>query len=255
MTDGELTRDEILRGRLVLWQPREGYRFAVDPLLLLDFATAQLAAAGGARPAAACDLGAGAGVIALGLALALPSAKITAVELQPRLAELARRNAVENQLADRVSVVEADLADGAAARAALPGASFDVAASNPPYRPLGEGDANPDTEEAIARHELRLTLADVAREMRRALVPNGRAFVVYPAERLGALLATLDGESLRPLRLRLVHPRPGEPARRALVEARKGARGNLVVESPLFLRDSDGEYTPDAKRALGESRF
>ena len=35
-----MTRDEILRGRLALWQPRTGYRFSVDytPYLLLLFA-------------------------------------------------------------------------------------------------------------------------------------------------------------------------------------------------------------------------
>jgi tRNA1Val (adenine37-N6)-methyltransferase len=244
---GELTRDEILRGRLVVWQPRDGYRFAVDPLLLVDFVGRE------AQVADACDLGAGSGVIALGLALAFPEARVTAVELQPRLAELARRNVDENRLGARVSVVQADLADAAAARAALPGASFDLAASNPPFRPLGEGDANPAAEEAIARHEVRLALADVAREARRALRPGGRCAIVYPAERLTALLGTLDGEGLRPLRLRLVHARPGEPARRALVEARKGARGHLVVEPPLLLRDVDGEYSADARRALGEA--
>jgi tRNA1Val (adenine37-N6)-methyltransferase len=240
-----LTRDEILRGRLVLWQPREGYRFAVDPLLLLDFL-------GPAQVAKAIDLGTGCGIIALGLAQRFVDAQVTAVELQPRLARLASRNAEENRLADRVNVLELDLADARAARAALPGASFDLVVSNPPFRPLGEGSANPDDEAAVARHELRLTLADLARESRRLLVPGGRAAIVYPAERLGALLPSLEREGLRPLRLRCVHARLGEPATRVLVEARKGARGNLVVEGPLILRDENDDYTPEARRALGE---
>jgi tRNA1(Val) A37 N6-methylase TrmN6 len=49
----------------------------------------------------------------------------------------------------------------------------------------------------------------------------------------------------------LVHGRADEPARRALVEARKGAKGNLVVEPPLVLYDEDG-YTAAARRALGD---
>ncbi len=227
-----------------MWQPRDGYRFSVDSLLLVDFVHPPFGRA--------CDLGTGSGVIALALALADSRASVTAVELQPRLAGLARRNAVENQLADRVRVVELDLADADAARKALPGASCELVVCNPPYRPLGEGNANPGDEQAIARHELKLTLADVAREARRLLVPGGRAALIYPAERLPALLATLDGEGLRPLRLRLVHGKPGEPARRALVEARKGHRGNLVVEPPLIVQDDDGQYSPEAKRALGD---
>jgi len=229
-----------------VWQPKVGYRFSVDSLLLVDFVR-------GALLGRVCDLGTGSGVIALGLALRDTSAQVTAVELQPRLADLARRNVTENQLGGRVRVVEVDLADHDRVRQLLPGASFELCVSNPPYRPLGEGSANPDDEAAVARHELRLTLADVVREMRRLLLPGGRAVMVYPAERLTALLGTLDGEGLRPLRLRLVHGKPGEPARRVLVEARKGLRGNLVVEPPLILQDDDGRYTPDARRALGET--
>jgi tRNA1Val (adenine37-N6)-methyltransferase len=213
-------------------------------LLLLDFV-------GPGPYGRACDLGTGVGVIALGLARADERAQVTAVELQPRLAELARKNALENQLDGRVRVVEVDLADANAAKAALPGASFELVASNPPYRPLGEGPANPDDEAAVARHELRLTLADLTREIRRLLVPGGRAAIVYPADRLTGLLASLDGEDVRPVRLRLVYGRAHEPANRVLVEARKGARANLVVEPPLVLYDEAG-YTAEAKKLLGD---
>lgn len=213
-------------------------------MLLLDFV-------GPGPYGRACDLGTGVGVIALGLARADERVQVTAVELQPRLAELARKNAAENQLAGRVRVVEVDLADPAAAKNALPGASFDLVASNPPYRPLGEGPANPDDEAAVARHELRLTLADLTREIRRLLVPGGRAAIVYPADRLTALLASLDAEDVRPVRLRLVHGRAHEPANRVLVEAKKGARANLVVEPPLVLYDEAG-YTAEAKKLLGD---
>jgi tRNA1Val (adenine37-N6)-methyltransferase len=240
-----LTCDEILRGRLKLWQPREGYRFAVDPLLLLHFIHLP-------RISRAADLGTGCGIIALGLALRFVDAQVTAVELQPRLAQLALRNAAENQLTDRVQVLELDLANPQSVRAALSGASYDLVTCNPPFRPLGEGNANPDDEAAVARHELRLTLADVARESRRLLLPGGRAVLVYPAERLGSLLSSLEREGLRPLRLRCVHPRVGEPATRVLVEARKGAKGNLVVEGPMILRDESGEYTAEARHALGD---
>lgn len=239
-----LTRDPILRGRLVLWQPREGYRFSVDPLLLLDFVAPPYGRA--------CDLGTGSGIIALGLARADAAARVVGVELQPRLAAIARKNVAENGLEAQVSVLELDLADEQAARVALPGAAFDLVVSNPPYQPTSAGPANPRDESGIARHELRLTLAALIPACRRLLVPKGRAALVYPAERLTALLAGLDAEGLRPIRLRLVHDRADEPARRVLVEARKGARSPLVVEPPLILRDEGGRYTPAARRALGD---
>ncbi len=194
------------------------------------------------------DFCAGCGVVGLGLLTRDAQARATLVELQERLATLARRNADDNRLGARVDVVRADL------RAALSdgGAAFDVAVANPPYRTLDEGPASPDEEVAIAQHEVRVTLADVAAAMRRALVPAGRAALVYPAARVAQLLATLDGAGLRPLRARFVHPRADEPANRVLVEATKGARGPLVVEPPLVIRDAAG-YTAEAARLLGDA--
>jgi len=193
------------------------------------------------------DFCTGCGVVGLGLLSRDAKAMATLVELQPRLADLARRNAEENAMGARVAVVEGDL------RTALPdaGATFDVAVANPPYRSLDEGPASPDEEVAIAQHELRVTVADVAAAMRRVLVPGGRAALVYPAARIAALLAALDGAGLRPVRARFVHPRADEPANRVLVEAQKGARGPLVVEAPLVVRDAAG-YTAEAARILGE---
>lgn len=138
-----------------------------------------------------------------------------------------------------------------AATVPLPGAAFELVVSNPPYRLLSEGPPSPDPEVAMAQHEVKLTLAQLVAQLKRLLVPAGRAAVVYPAARLSELLAALDGAGLRPRRLRCVHPRAGEPANRVLVEAHKGARGPLVVEPPLFVRDGDG-YTAEAAQILGD---
>jgi tRNA1Val (adenine37-N6)-methyltransferase len=193
------------------------------------------------------DFCTGCGVVGLGLCTRDAAARATLVELQPRLATLARRNADDNGLGARVDVHQGDL------RAAMvEGAAFDVAVANPPYRTLDEGPASPDAEVALAQHELELTIVELAAAMRRVLVPGGRAAIVYPAARLPALLAALDGAGLKPLRLRCVHPRAGEPANRVLVEAQKGARGPLVIEPPLALRDDAG-YTAESARILGDA--
>lgn len=230
-----------MRGRLTLWQPRIGYRFSIDPLLLVDFV----------RPPFGhlIDLGSGVGVIGLGLLTRDPAARATLVELQPRLAGLARRNLRENQLGARVDVVVGDLT----AELPLARGGCELVVSNPPYRTLAEGPASPDEEVAIAQHEKRVTLHQLATVMGRLLRPRGRAALVFPAARLLPLLSALEGAGLRPLRLRLVHPRAGEPANRVLVEAHKGARGSLVVEAPLLLRDG-ADYSVEAARLLGDER-
>lgn len=252
VADSELSRDPIVRGRVTLWQPRVGYRFSVDPILLADFV-------GAGSLGRIVDIGAGVGIVGLLLGAADPAADVTLVELQPRLAALCRRNAQENGLGPRTHVVQGDVR-AASMRSALAGASFDLVASCPPYYPLGQGGVNPQGEEAIARHEVHLPLSDLVRAARRVLRFRGRFAVVYPTPRLTELLAVLQAEGLTPVRLRVVHPYANEPGQRVLVEARKGSKSSLAIEPPLYLRTratpshgGGGDYTEEARRILGDS--
>ena len=244
-SDEGLTLDELIRGRIRVWQPRAGYRVNLDSLLLAWFV--------GAPPyGRVADLGAGVGPIGLALAARDPEARVTLVELQPKMASLARRNVADNGLASRASVVEVDLADEAASRALLRGASFDRVVSSPPYFPVAAGPTVPDESVAIARHELRLTLPALARAARRLLVPGGRVFIVFPSDRLVSLVTALVAEHFAVSRLRPIQPRPEQPANRVLVEAVKGGRAGLLLESPLVVRSDSGGYSDEARRALGE---
>jgi len=224
---------------LSLWQPRAGYRFSIDPLLLVDFVKPPYGRI--------VDFCSGCGVVGLGLLSRDEAASATLVELQPRLAHIARRNADDNGMGERVEVCPEDL------RTAFDHSTqFNVAVANPPYRSLDERPASPDAEVTIAQHEVELKLPELTSAMRRALFPAGRAALVYPAARVGHLLASLEGAGLRPVRARFVHPRAGEPANRVLVEANKGARSALVVEPPLVLYGDGNAYTAEAARLLGD---
>ena len=69
------------------------------------------------------------------------------------------------------------------------------------------------------------------------------------ADRIGELFALLDGCKTPPKIMRCVHPKPGERASVALVEAmRSGSRG-LDIKPPLFIRGEDGEETAQLKAA------
>src|SRR5512146_2679345 len=99
----EITEDAVLDGRVRLRQPAKGYRAGVDAALL--------AAACDARPGErVVEAGCGAGAALLAAAVRRPGAWFTGLERDPATAALARRNAAENGLADRVEVIEADVA-------------------------------------------------------------------------------------------------------------------------------------------------
>ena len=77
------------------------------------------------------------------------------------------------------------------------------------------------------------------------LRPGGRLALVQRADRLGAILAGLEG-GFGAIVLRFVQPRARESAIRVLVRAVKGSRAPLAILPPLVLHDADGAFTPEA---------
>ena len=233
--------DAALDGRVSLIQPRGGYRFSVDAVLLADFA-------GPAKsPGFAVDLGTGCGVVALLLLHQGKAARVAGVEIQPELAALARRNAILNHRETAFEVVDGDLR---AIAGLFPAQCAGLVVANPPFHPVGAGRDNPVRQEAVARREHACELADVVRAAKHLLCGRGRACFVYPAPRLHDLFAALAAAGLRGRRMRAVHPRPGEPARLILLEADAGRRSAFLVESPLTLETADGVYTVEADAIL-----
>lgn len=241
--DRQLRTDGFLGGRLRITQPARGYRAGADAVML--------AAACPAAPGqSVLELGCGAGVASLCLALRVPGARLTGLERQPDYADLARRNAAQNDLP--LTVLTGDLT---APPAALRGASFDHVLMNPPYF-LG-GTPAPDPGRALARRE-ETPLEDWLDAALRRLAPRGWLTVIQRADRLEALICGLAGRA-GALTLLPLAARQGQPAGRVLVQARKGARAPLRLLAPFVIHQApahraDGEdLTPEAAAVLREA--
>ncbi len=220
-----------------LYQRRDGYRFSVDALLLYSFVNVR-------HVKDAADLGAGSGVIGLLLARKYPGARILLVELQQTLYRLAERNIALNGLSERVSAV---LMDISSMHEAYPAMSCDLVVSNPPYRKPTSGRLSRGEERAVARHEVRLRLPDLARAAAHLLRSRGRFFMIYHPERIVEVIDSLRAEKLEPKRLRFVHNDSGSVSKIVLVEAVKDGRAGLKVEKPLILYNKNGSYTEEVK--------
>jgi tRNA1Val (adenine37-N6)-methyltransferase len=241
--DPETTVDTLLGGRVTLIQPRRGFRSSLDPVLLARF----LAAPYGRF----LDIGCGTGALSFSLLAGDARATGVGVELQPRLARLTALGCERNGVGDRFTLIEGDVRT-AATSAGLAPESFDLVATNPPFRRVERGQSSPHAERAVANHEVTLTLAEWLDVARRAVRPDGRVGVVYAAERLPELLAGMSERDLTPVRLRAVHPFVDRAAVRVLVEAQRGSRRPLSVEAPLVLHVGDPPRFTDETRALLE---
>jgi tRNA1(Val) A37 N6-methylase TrmN6 len=230
------SEDRLLGRRVRLRQPRDGYRAAIDPVLL----AAAVAAGSGERVA---DLGCGVGGALLCLAARCPEVSVTGVERDPGLAALARDNLGLNGFEDRTAIVEGSVADP------IPGAPFDRVMMNPPFLPLGRGRASAHPVKAAANVEDGLDLAGWVAAAARALKPRGWLTLVHRADRIDEICAALR-PGFGALTLFPLWPRAGEPARRVLVQARRGGRAPATLAAGLVLHEADGGYTEAAQAVL-----
>ena len=211
---------------LKLLQPRDGYRFSVDALLLSDFSRVK-------KGSRVCDLGAGTGVISLIIAKREPCCQMHAVEIQDSLFKCLQENIFINHV-ENVTPHELDIKK---VKEKLSAGSFDHVLSNPPFRPPGSGRLCINSQEALSRHEILITLSGIIDASRWLLRPGGRFSLVYPAERLAYLMRLMSEKGLEPKRLRCVYPKTGQKARLVLVEGVKDAGVELRIEPPLFLNE------------------
>ena len=229
----ERPAETFLGGRVRIEQPQSGFRSGLDAVML--------AAAIAARPGeTALELGAGAGTAGLCLAARVPHVAIAGVEIAPDLVSLANRNAAVNGMAARAIFTAADVF-------ALPSAlkrEFDHVFVNPPFN--GDGHASPDPARARAlKDEDRLT--DWLKLGFQRTVSGGYFTAILRTDRLSEALAALPpgGMTVFPL-----WPRAGEPAKRVIVQARKGSGAALVLPAGLILHDAAGAYTSAADAVL-----
>lgn len=233
-----LTTDAFFNGKLHIRQPMSGYRFSIDAVLL----------AWHAMPRAderVLDLGTGCGIIPLILTYRHPSITAFGIEIQQDLADLAISNVRANQMQNRIEVLQQDMRD---LKPDMIGGPVDLVVCNPPYRKPKSGRLNPDSQRAIARHEIKVSLADVLQTVRRILRTAGRFVTVYTAERIVELLCRMRTEGIEPKFMRLIHSQLDTEAKLILVDGVKGARPGTRMGPPLIIDDTNGEYSKEIQQ-------
>lgn len=236
----------VLHDRWLFVQGVRGYRFGIDAVVLARYASG-LVGPEVPESATVLDIGTGCGVAGVILAGLCPSVAVTGVEIQPIQADRARRNVDLNGLAGRMVVSDGDVLDLAATER-----RFDLVISNPPFYRSGSGRVNPDGERAVARHEIALTMVGLFRAVAAMLTPDGRAVVLYPAERLSECIRTATRCGLAAVRQVPLLSSPGAPVESHLVElVHHGVDSipDLINASPMYLsRDVNPPATSECGR-------
>lgn len=243
----EVTEDAVLGGRLQLLQPRRGHRVGHDAMLL---AAATPARAGEHL----VELGAGVGAAGLAVAQRLPGVRVTLVERDPALAELAAENARRNGLAERVRVCTLDVraAPPDLTAAGLPPQSAQRVLMNPPFLDPSRHNLSPNPRRRSAHAAPSAELSDWARAASRVLVAGGTLTLIWRADGLPLVLGVLAGD-FGGVAILPVHPRGDAPAVRILVRAVQGSRAPLALYPGLVLNEANGAPTAAAEAVLRDA--
>lgn len=234
----------------IVFQDTDDYAFSQDSVFLANMAKLS-------PSDTVLDLGCGSGILSTLALVKKHVKKAVGIELQPRVADMARDSAIQNGLQDKFDVICADVKD---IRSILKAESFDKVLCNPPYFtnsgnsgqksvPDEENDAlniNARTEKSVSRTESTATLDDFVKGASYALRFGGDAWFVIKADRMASLIYSLKSCNLEPKEATLIYPKPTSDVDVVIIKARKGAKEGLKISS-FFVTDDNGEYTDKYK--------
>ena len=245
MIEDDLVEIQLTR-TLRLTQRRRGHRTGTDDVIC---AWAGLHAKA-SQPRRILDLGAGHGSVALMLAGALPSAQITAVEVQPTSFELLRRNIDDNGLGDRIRPILGDLRE-----VGLPTGmgGFDLVTGSPPFMPVGTGVMPADAQRAAARFEIHGGVEEYCEAAARSLAPDGVLSLLMDAARTRRYRAAFPAAGLELQRVIFILPTAGAPPTYGVYQGGQGGDPAAAMEERLIIRGPGGGWSEEfeaARRSL-----
>ena len=233
--------DDLQRNHYKIIQNTKKFCFGMDAVLLSGFAKVK-------EGEQVLDLGTGTGIIPILLEAKTKGKHFSGLEIQEESASMAKRSVELNNLQDKIDIVVGDIKE---ASNILGAASFDVVTTNPPYMTDSHGLLNPNMEKAIARHELLCTLEDVIRESSKLLKTNGRFYMVHRPFRLAEIIVVMKKYKLEVKHMRFVHAFIDKEPNMVLIEAMKGGKPRVTVDSPLIVYKEPGVYNEEIYEIYG----
>lgn len=239
----ETTRDKFHDGAFEVLQPAaRGNRSGMDALLV---AAALPKNASGVL----ADLGSGAGVSGLAALNLNPELKLSCVEKNPQMADLARKSlhlSCNSKLFIKTKVIELDVTSSGVDRlkAGLAPDSVNHVIMNPPYNTLRER----PPKDAMRAEAFMMGEGGIDAWFRTAAAivkPGGTLAIIYRTENLGEVLACSQGR-FGGLEIMPIHSRADEAAKRIIVRGTRASRAPMAIVPGFVVHNDDGSFTARA---------
>ncbi len=233
--------DDLQCDGLYLIQNPDKFCFGIDAVLLSNFVKVK-------KDGYAVDLCTGSGIVPILLSTKTKAKKITGIEIQSDIADMASRSVSYNKLDEKIDIINDDISN---ALKYIKHSCVDTVCVNPPYMKDMAAIKNPDLPLAIARHELLTDLESVINIANKLLKENGRFFMIHRPSRLSEIFASMRQNRIEPKRIRFIHSYIDSKANLVLIEGLKGSGVWLDVEPPLAVYKEKNVYTDEVLKIYG----
>ncbi|WP_333785342.1 methyltransferase [Thermocrinis sp.] len=222
---------DFFRGKVKFIQPK-AHRLSVVEILFV------WSIKGIKRKSLVADLGAGFGALSILIALKY-NCKVIAVEKDHTMIQLLKQNVKNNNLEDRIEVLECDVRK---INQFLERQSLDCVVINPPF--YEKPSANP------YHTEIDGTLGDFLESASYILKDGGFINILLPSYRLLEACGVMESLNIRPMYLKFFHPFIDRHAKLVRIVGVKNLKPKLIVESPLIINHKQNKYTEEVQRIL-----
>lgn len=265
MLDLPIYRDETIedlqRDGLRVIQKKDGFRFSEDAIILAHSAH-RLWDTNRRGACSFVEFGSHCGIVSILFSALSAGSKGVGLEISARQTELMKRNIRLNGLEDRLAAVQYDVRRILDPCSALPeeilAGTYNFVIANPPYglvsdiNEVQKVDSLVAKEKLIARYEVALSFAEMAKAAYRLLKPRGRFVFVHKPERLPEVFDALKAAHLIPTNMVSIAPFAHVRPNLILIAATKDAKsGGFSIDGHLVVRDAAGQYLGKIREMYG----
>jgi len=179
------------------------------------------------------DIGTGTGLIALIMAQRHKSARIKAIDIEPRASEEAALNFQKSPWSDRLKAHSISLQNFNSEE------TFDLIISNPPFFEFNF--LGIDAERTIARQQSKLSFQDLLIHSKRLMAEDATCHYILPYFETEDFLKLSSEQGLFPYRTCYVKGNKDAPMKRTLISLSKEKRS--LLEEELIIEVSRHQYT------------
>ncbi|WP_448583660.1 tRNA1(Val) (adenine(37)-N6)-methyltransferase [Thermocrinis sp.] len=224
----------FFRGKVKFIQPK-AHKLSIVEILFLS------SIKGIKKKSLVADLGAGFGALSILIALKY-NCKILAVEKDQTMIQLLRQNVKNNNLEDKVEVLECDVRK---INQVLKRQSVDCVVINPPFHTKSlSAKTNP------YHTEIDGTLKDFLESTSYILKDGGFVNVLLPSHRLLEACGIMETLNIRPMYLKFFYPFVDRNAKLVRIVGVRNLKPKLIVESPFIINHKENKYTKEVWEIL-----